>query len=181
MQRRSFAYSVGLSRSLPGQHRFRSVPRIDPRRADRRAHPCRSGHREGPVSVCGYRPDYRLVPRIVGYARPFLAADQDKALTILRHTVVGGIQDVPRHAYVVPRIVERDNQFTQKLFMSADRQASVFETKVARVQFGDHANKFQYKCIARIFERPLTDQENPCRVALPKRSPPRAHQSPPPS
>jgi hypothetical protein len=81
------------------------------------------------------------------------SAQQNEALAVLRHTVVGCVEHAPGKPNAVTRPVEGSDEFIEKLLLVANSEAfDVLKNKRTSPQFLDNADELEHEFVARVIE-----------------------------
>ena len=77
---------------------------------------------------------------------------------MLRRSVTGGVQNLPRQAHGVARAIEGLDKLVEESAVGSDREAfHVLENEGARVQLGNKPHEFENETIAGVFDRSMPD------------------------
>ena len=99
---------------------------------------------------------------IDGELRAAPTSHQEQTIPILRYAVMVRVQNLPRGQHIVAVRFELLDDLLQKALLLTDRQTfDVLEDEIVSSQFVDDAREVFDQRIARIVERPLTDEREP--------------------
>lgn len=109
-----------------------------------------------PLFFVGGRAEWK---RVFRRSDTFLGTHQNQPLPVLGHSIVCGVQNLPRPLNGVARLIESRDQFIQKLLLFTECETFyILENEGCSIEFCYDANELEYEAVSRIFDDPLANE-----------------------
>src|SRR5580658_3015787 len=96
--------------------------------------------------------------RVIRQRMSFASAEQEEAPSVLRHSVVGGVQNLVIFPHSIAALTELLDDLFEKARMPSNRQAAnVLEDKIRSPKFHHQTDKVMHQRVARIVQGSLAD------------------------